>query len=92
VAQGFLHALPAKTEPHGETYPETVLFRLITERGRPSVKIGASEQVAGDQPRRPELFDLPHLTWLLERTTSCARAIRWSRWKRGNSCDARCEA
>ncbi len=26
---------------------ETVLLRLITERGRPSVKIGASEQVAG---------------------------------------------
>jgi hypothetical protein len=26
---------------------ETVLLRLITERGRPSVKIGASEQEAG---------------------------------------------
>ncbi len=42
-----LNVLPAKTQPNGETYPETVLLRLITERGRPSVKIGASEQAAG---------------------------------------------
>jgi hypothetical protein len=34
--------LPAKAQEH-----ETVLLRLITERGRPSVKIGASEQAAG---------------------------------------------
>ena len=42
-----LNVLPAGTQPNGETYPETVLLRLITERGRPSVKIGASEQAAG---------------------------------------------
>ena len=42
-----LNVLPAKRAPNGETYPETVLFRLITERGRPSVKISASEQAAG---------------------------------------------
>jgi len=42
-----LNVLPAKTQPNGETYPETVLLRLITERGRPSVKIGTSEQAAG---------------------------------------------
>ena len=42
-----LNVLPAKTQPNGETYPETVLLRLITEHGRPSVKIGASEQAAG---------------------------------------------
>jgi len=42
-----LNVLPAKTEPNGEPYAETVLLRLITERGRPSVKIGASEQAAG---------------------------------------------
>ena len=42
-----LQVLPAKTEPDGKTHAETVLFRLITERGRPSVKIGASEQSAG---------------------------------------------
>jgi len=33
-----LNVLPAKTEPNGEAYAETVLLRLITERGRPSVK------------------------------------------------------
>src|SRR6266705_6136357 len=42
-----LSVLPASKQPNGETYPETVLLRLITERGRPSVKIGASEQVSG---------------------------------------------
>ena len=42
-----LNVLPAKMQPNGETNPETVLLRLITERGRPSVKIGASEQAAG---------------------------------------------
>jgi hypothetical protein len=42
-----LNVLPAKTQAGGETYSETVLLRLITERGRPSVKIGASEQAAG---------------------------------------------
>jgi len=39
--------LPAQTQPNGETYPETVLLRLITEQGRPSVKISASEETAG---------------------------------------------
>jgi len=42
-----LDVLPAQTQPNGETHAETVLLRLITERGRPSVKIGASEQTAG---------------------------------------------
>lgn len=39
--------LPAGTSPKGDRYQETVLLRLITERGRPSVKIGASEETAG---------------------------------------------
>jgi len=39
--------LPAGTSAQGDRYPETVLLRLITERGRPSVKIGASEETAG---------------------------------------------
>ena len=39
--------LPAGKAPNGDAYAETVLLRLITERGRPSVKIGASEQAAG---------------------------------------------
>jgi len=38
---------PAGTPAHGDHYPETVLFRLITERGRPSVKISTSEEAAG---------------------------------------------
>ena len=42
-----LSVLPAGTSAHGDRYPETVLLRLITERGRPSVKIGASEEAAG---------------------------------------------
>jgi hypothetical protein len=42
-----LSVLPASTQASGEAYAETVLLRLITERGRPAVKIGASEQAAG---------------------------------------------
>lgn len=42
-----LTVLPAGTSAKGDRYPETVLLRLITERGRPSVKIGASEEQAG---------------------------------------------
>ena len=42
-----LQVLPAKAEPGREPQADTVLLRLITERGRPSVKIGASEQAAG---------------------------------------------
>ncbi len=39
--------LPAGTSAKGDRYPETVLLRLITERGRPSVKISSSEEAAG---------------------------------------------
>jgi hypothetical protein len=39
--------LPAGKSPSGDQYAETVLLRLITERGRPSVKIGASEPTSG---------------------------------------------
>lgn len=42
-----ISVLPASTQRNGEISAETVLLRLITERGRPSVKIGASEQSAG---------------------------------------------
>jgi hypothetical protein len=49
--QGHVRAsisvLPAQAQANGETSPETVLLRLITERGRPSVKISASEEAAG---------------------------------------------
>ena len=50
-AQGRVRAsinvFPAGRSPNGDETHETVLFRLITERGRPSVKIGASEPVSG---------------------------------------------
>lgn len=39
--------LPAGTSQSGQPYRETVLLRLITEQGRPSVKIAASEESAG---------------------------------------------
>ena len=42
-----ISVLPAGTSEKGDRYRETVLLRLITERGRPSVKIGASEESAG---------------------------------------------
>ena len=42
-----LSVLPSTKQPNGEMYPETVLLRLITEQGRPSVKISTSEAAAG---------------------------------------------
>ncbi|HEY2850785.1 MAG TPA: hypothetical protein VGI97_12965 [Gemmatimonadaceae bacterium] len=39
--------LPASTSAHGDHSPEMVLLRLITEQGRPSVKISASEEASG---------------------------------------------
>lgn len=42
-----ISVLPPSVQNNGELSRETVLLRLITERGRPSVKIGASEQSAG---------------------------------------------
>ncbi len=42
-----ISVLAAGTSAHGDRYPETVLLRLITERGRPSVKISTSEEAAG---------------------------------------------
>lgn len=42
-----LNVQPASTTTGGVAIPETVLLRLITERGRPSVKISASEQASG---------------------------------------------
>src|SRR5436309_2939805 len=42
-----IQVLPASTQKNGERSSETVLLRLITEKGRPSVKIASSEQAAG---------------------------------------------
>ena len=50
-AQGRVRAsinvLPSSKSPSGEDQAETVLLRLITERGRPTVKIGSSEPTSG---------------------------------------------
>ena len=42
-----INVYPASAQKNGEVSAESVLLRLITERGRPSVKISASEQSAG---------------------------------------------
>jgi hypothetical protein len=39
--------LPGSKSQSGEVHPETVLLRLITERGRPAVKISTSEEASG---------------------------------------------
>jgi hypothetical protein len=39
--------LPASKQPNGEGVPETVLLRLMTERGRPAIKISTSEEGSG---------------------------------------------
>ncbi|AHG88171.1 hypothetical protein J421_0634 [Gemmatirosa kalamazoonensis] len=46
-AQGRVRASLGVLPPSAPGSAETVLLRLITERGRPSVKIGASEETAG---------------------------------------------
>ncbi len=38
---------PASRQPDGSMYPETVLLRLITSEGKPTVKISALEDGAG---------------------------------------------
>ena len=44
-ARASISVLPAGTfQPTGKAYPETVIFRLIDAKGRPEVKIVASEE------------------------------------------------
>jgi hypothetical protein len=42
-----ISVMPGGRSERGDSYPETVLLRLITERGRPSVKISATEPASG---------------------------------------------
>ena len=42
-----ISVLPPSRSASGEEQSETVLLRLITERGRPTVKIGSSEPSSG---------------------------------------------
>ena len=46
-SQGRVRASISVLPPSAEEQSETVLLRLITERGRPTVKIGASEPTSG---------------------------------------------
>ena len=39
--------LPAEKSANGQGLPETVLLRLMTERGRPAIKISTSEEGSG---------------------------------------------
>jgi hypothetical protein len=47
TVRASLNVIPAGRSAAGDAYPETVLLRLITERGRPSVKISATEEGSG---------------------------------------------
>ena len=42
-----INVLPRAKSSNGDEQSETVLLRLITERGRPSVKIASSEPASG---------------------------------------------
>lgn len=42
-----ISVFPAETNANGTKSPETVLLRLITERGRPAIKISTSEEGSG---------------------------------------------
>jgi hypothetical protein len=68
-----LNVLPAKTEASGEASAETVLLRLITGRGRPSVKIGASEQAAGISLAGPSGTKQ---TWVILEAKGTATSLR----------------
>jgi hypothetical protein len=72
--QGHVRAsiavMPAQAQPSGETYPETVLLRLITEQGRPSVKIAASEETAGATFVGPTGTSNTYMTLQAKRTAS----------------------
>src|SRR4051794_17434222 len=47
VRAGISVLPPSTFKPTGKEYPETVIFRLIDAKGRPEVKITASEEGAG---------------------------------------------
>ena len=68
-----LSVLPAKKQSNGDTSPETVLLRLITERGRPSVKIGASEETTGLSFAGPTNTKDAYLVLSVNGTTSSLR-------------------
>jgi hypothetical protein len=65
--------LPAGVRENGERSVETVLLRLITELGRPSVKIGASEQEAAMALVGPTNTKNTYIQLAAKSTTSALR-------------------
>jgi hypothetical protein len=68
-----LSVLAAGTSAQGDRYPETVLLRLITEQGRPSVKISASEQASGVSLAGPSSTKS---TWLIAEAKGTTSLLR----------------
>jgi len=65
-----IDVLPGTTSSSGEEQAETVLLRLITERGRPSVKIGSSEPASGLSLAGPTGTSDEYVILQAKRTTS----------------------
>lgn len=71
--------LPAGRSQTGDAYPETVLLRLNTERGRPSVKIGSAEQASGLSFAGPTgTKDTYVILEARDQATSLLSAFRWA--------------
>ena len=68
-----LSVMPAGISAGGDRYPETVLLRLITEQGRPSVKISTSEESAGLSLAGPS--GTRH-TWVILEAKGTASALK----------------
>ena len=68
-----LTVLPSTTSEAGLTSQETVLLRLITEKGRPAVKIGASEHASGISIAGPTGSNDPYAILGTDATASSLR-------------------
>ena len=65
--------MPADSSPGSQPFPETVLFRLITERGRPAIKVSASEEGAGFMAAGPTGTQNTYITLGSKGTTASIR-------------------
>jgi hypothetical protein len=72
-AHGRIRASISLQPPASPNQSETVLLRLITERGRPTVKIGASEPVSGLSFAGPTGTNDSYLILQTKGTTSSLR-------------------
>jgi hypothetical protein len=68
-----ISVMPAGTSPAGDRYPETVLLRLITEQGRPAVKLSATEQASGMSLAGPTGT---RNTWVIVEARGAEAAVR----------------